>query len=352
MEPVKVGIVGCGVIGKKHIQLALTIPTVEVVAIADLREELVRDLAKKHGVPKAYTTAEALIDDPEVQAVVLAMPTHVRTPLGVYTLKKGKHLLTEKPVAMNSGEVKQLMAAQPKGVVAACCSCRHTSLPSAQTAAKLIASGALGKLRVLRIRHLGAAGEAPKNPAPVWRLRKDLNGGGILMNWGCYDLDYIMGVTGWRVRPRCVLARTWQVAPHLASRAAPGSDAETHVAAVVLCDDDIALTYERGEFMAAANESAWQVTGEKGSLRMPLVPRPGVEVMHDQSSDDVGVTSQSIWAGSENWENVHTGPIADFAAAIQEEREPMTSLARALIVQQVADAIYDSAASGKCVEIK
>ena len=55
------------------------------------------------------------------------------------------------------------------------------------------------------------AGLPPKNPPPAWRLRRDQNGGGILVNWGCYDLDYLFGLLDFRLTPRVALARTWPI---------------------------------------------------------------------------------------------------------------------------------------------
>jgi len=74
-------------------------------------------------------------------------------------------------------------------------------------------------------RALKGAAAPPQNPPPPWRLSKAMNGGGILVNWGCYDLDYLLGITGWMIEPRLALARTWGVPETFAAYAAPGSDA-------------------------------------------------------------------------------------------------------------------------------
>ena len=172
------------------------------------------------------------------------------------------------------------------------------------------------------------------------------------MNWGCYDLDYLLGLTGWSLKPKVVLAQTWGVPPQLASHVAPGSDAEAHFAALVRCEGGAVITFDRGEYMAARAEAAWQMIGTKGSLRLTMTACEGKKLFHDETSDEEGVVSNAIWEGDETHHAVRLGPMQDFVAAILEKREPKTSLEKALVVQKITDAVYASAECGTAVEIK
>ena len=73
-------------------------------------------------------------------------------------------------------------------------------------------SGALGHLRELHIRAFIAAGAPTGAEPPPWRESFAMNAGGILTNWSCYDLDYVLGVAGWSFRPRMALAQFWPCA--------------------------------------------------------------------------------------------------------------------------------------------
>lgn len=349
LKQIRLGLIGCGVIGQVHLRLAPSIEGATFAAVCDVREDAARAAAERFGVPQVYSDPEALLNDPSIDAVVLALPANLRTALGLRAFACGKHVLTEKPVAMNAAEVRSLIAAQGD-LVGACCSSRLRFLPSAQAIAEFIATGALGDLRVLRCRDVIAAGPPPANPPPVWRLNKSLNGGGILVNWGCYDLDYLFGVTGWTLRPQRILARAWTNIPDYAAYAAPGSDAETHVAAFVECADGVALTYERGEFMPTQTDEVWQIIGTRGALRMNMKPQQGKQVTFDRPGPH-GTVSEVIWQGDEDWDMQHRGPLADFVEAVRERREPATSLHRALLLQELTDAIYASAAGAGCVEM-
>ena len=350
MKPVRLGVIGCGVIGQFHLATARQAPQIDIVAVADLREEAARATAEKFDVQKVYADGEALLADPNVEAVVLAMPTRGRAELALSAFARGQHVLTEKPVAMNADEVRRLIRARGK-LVAACCSSRYRFQPSARAAAEVIAGGALGELRVLHCRGIVAAGKPPEKPPPPWRLTKSLNGGGILMNWGCYDLDYLLGLAGWSLRPEQVLAQCWRVPPQFESHIAPGSDAETHFAALIRCDNAAVISIERGEYATAESESAWRIVGTRGSLRLHMLPGEGKQIVHHDTTTDQGVISKTIWEGDDGYQTPNDGPVRDFAEAIREGREPETSLEKALVVQQITDAIYESAERDVAVEI-
>ena len=350
MEPVKIGVIGCGVIGPHHLEAAAHTPLAEVVAVADLIPERGQAAAEKYRVPKIYREGAELIEDPEVEAVVLAFPADHRTELALQAFANGKHVLTEKPVAMNAGEVRQMIQAQGDRV-GACCSSRFRFTESARVATEFLASGALGKLRVVRARALGAAGPRPEKAPPDWRLIKSRNGGGILMNWGCYDLDYLLGITGWSLRPKTVFAQTWTIPPQFQGHVYPGSDAETYYVGLVRCEDGTVLSLERGEYMPAQTENAWQILGTRGSLRLQMTPASPWQILHDDTSAEQGVVTRTLWEGEGSSSAVHHGPLSDFASAIRHGHPPKTTLEQALVVQQISDAIYASAEQGRAVEI-
>ena len=350
MKPVALGVIGCGVIGRHHLAAASQSPMIRVTAVADLIEEKGRELAEQYGIPKRYVEGADLLEDPDIEAVVLAFPAVGRFPLAMKAFRRGIHVLTEKPVAMNAGEVRQMIAVRGD-LVAGCCSSRYRFLPSADAVTQFIATGALGELRVIRARNISAAGAPPASPPPTWRLRRAENGGGILMNWGCYDLDYLLGITGWLLRPRTAFAQTWTLPDHYASRAAPDSDAETHLTALIRCEGGSAITYERGEFVASRAENAWQIIGSQGTLHLRMTTEQEKIIAFDAADAERGIVSSIIWQGEEDALSVHAGPVQDFCAAIREGRQPKTSLEQALVVQQISDAIYRSAQLGQAVEV-
>jgi predicted dehydrogenase len=350
MKKVRLGIIGCGVIGTHHLRAASTSPLIEVTAIADLLEDRRQKAAKEFHIPEVYPDGDTLIEKSDVEGVVLAVPAGDRVHLPLHALARGKHVLIEKPVAMDIETLRKYREAQGDRI-AACCSSRFQALPSTQAAADLVASGVLGALRTVHCRIVVPAGPPPSVPPPPWRLSRARNAGGILCNWGCYDLDYLMTLTGWRLTPQTVLARTWKVPTTFAANVAPGSDAETHYTAFIACEDGAAITMERGEYMASAGEAEWRIVGELGTLRLTMYRSQGETLYLDRADANEGVVTRAFWEEPEDFNRLHAGPITDFASAIQEGRAPHTDLRRATVIQHITDAIYASAASGKAVEI-
>jgi predicted dehydrogenase len=147
------------------------------------------------------------------------------------------------------------------------------------------------------------------------------------------------------------LGQTWTLASDLAARAAPDSDAETHVSALIRCEGGTVISYERAEFAAAQTENAWKIVGSRGALHLRMIAESEKRIAYDASSDAEGVSPQVLWEGTEDAAHLHAGPLRDFAAAIREGRPPKTTLEQALVVQKISDAIYASADKGMAVAI-
>lgn len=348
MDPVRLGVIGCGVIGNHHLQIATASPRVEVVAAADLIDDRAQAAGEKYGVAALYKEGLDLLDHANVEAVVLALPAYGRTELALRAFAGGKHVLNEKPIAMNAGEVKQMIAARGD-LVAACCSSRFGFSDAADAVAELIVSGALGELRVLHCRALIQAGPRPDAPRPEWRLKKALNAGGILCNWGCYDLDYLLGLTGWKLKPKTVFANVWPIAAQLEPHVPPDSEAETHFAALIRCECGTVISFERAEYAAAATEGAWHIVGSRGSVKLNMNSTQSEAIAYHEATTESGLVTTTLYEGE--GKRQANGPMEDFVAAIREKRPLKTGLEQALVVQQITDAIYASAEQGTAVEI-
>ena len=350
-KPVKIGVIGCGVIGQHHMTAAQASDEIELTAVADLNPEAAKAAAEKFGAKKVYNSAEALCDDDEIEGVVLALWAAHRPKAALYAFSKGKHVLLEKPVARNVGEVESYIRAAGDKLIGACASSRYHFKQHVDPVAKFIADGNLGDLRVVHCRALVRAKPRPASPPPVWRLSHELNGGGILVNWGSYDFDYLMSLTNWSLRPVSAFAQTWQAPDILASRAAEGSDAETHAVALIRCENNIALSYERAEILGTQGYSTWQVIGTRGSIEAKMTLSGEAEIIFNRADDELGVVDEVIWKGTTDGSRVHSGPICEFAAAIREGRQPATDLQRSLVLQRITDAIYTSARTGEIAKV-
>lgn len=352
MQKLKLGVIGCGAMGSRHIQAAATSDIIDLVAIADPVAQRTASLAREHAIPRTYDDGMKLIADGEVQAVALALPTSLRSGLALAAAKAGKHLLVEKPAAMDADDLTAILAAMAPGRVGACCSSRYRFLPSSEAMTAFLADRPLGDIRSMSIRHFTPVKPWTDKPKPAWRLSRTLNGGGILVNWGCYDFDYMLGITGWSLKPVSVTARSWQVDPALGHHVHPDSDAETHVAAFIQCQDGCVINYERGEFASILAKSHWDIVGNRGSLRLQMINSPDKAIHHDSIDPQAGTQSRILWQGQENGGMIHARPVLDFASAIVQGHAPATSLEQSMTLQRIIDAIYQSARTGRQVMIE
>ena len=350
MEPVKLGIIGCGVIGTSHASLASKSPLADLVAVADLIKERADGNAEKFGASKVYYNDTDLLNDDSIEAVALAMPVWDRTPVAFKALEKGKHVIIEKPAAANCADIERMISMRGDRVVA-CCSPRQTFTGHAEAAGKCVASGALGKIRSARFRIVTSASAKPNSSPPPWRESMKLNGGGILVNWSCYDLNYIMQILDWQLKPRVVMAKWWPIAEKMSAYVDPESDADAHYTAFILCDDGIVLTMERGEFTSATTDEAWEIIGTDGTLHLPMGSQKGKPnaVILDKFVPGEGVISETIWQEGDGHPN--DGVLENFVYAVREGKKIRTTLEQALVMQRITDGIYASDRTGQAISV-
>jgi predicted dehydrogenase len=287
-----------------------------------------------------------LVNDPNIDAIVLAMPTSDRFELARATLMAGKHLLIEKPAAMNGAELKQLVPLAKDRVVA-CASSRFRYSPVGKAFATILKSYPVGKLRLLQVRASVPASIRTDAP-PAWRLNRSLNGGGILVNWGVYDLDFLVGSLDWSLQPLEVMAAAWPIMPDLSKWVAAGSDAETHVKAMIRFRNGVVLDYERAEFNSGKPEFVWRMTGDQGTLEVPMLGGDQCCITLSEVTPD-GLVEHELWRQCGPNPDVHFGPVNDFVDAIVDCRPPLTGLRQAIALTQLTDMIYESAETGRAV---
>ncbi|MCA9236670.1 MAG: Gfo/Idh/MocA family oxidoreductase [Planctomycetales bacterium] len=118
MQRIQAGIIGTGFIGPAHIEALRRLGNVEVAAVAERGQDLAERKAKELSIPKAYGDYHALLADPDIQVVHNCTPNHLHFEVNRDILAAGKHVVSEKPLAMNSTESRELVRlANAAGVV-------------------------------------------------------------------------------------------------------------------------------------------------------------------------------------------------------------------------------------------
>jgi predicted dehydrogenase len=180
-----------GVISTANIGVAKVIPAMQrgrfstVTAISSRDAAKAEAAARTLGIPTAYGSYEALLDDPDVDAVYIPTPNHLHVPWAIHALRAGKHVLVEKPVALDAAEAEQLLEEAT----------RHPRLkimeafmyrfhPQWTAARDLTSGGQIGRLRTVQS-FFSYFDDDPTNV----RNMGDIGGGGGLMDIGCYPVS-------------------------------------------------------------------------------------------------------------------------------------------------------------------
>ncbi|HYN09408.1 MAG TPA: Gfo/Idh/MocA family oxidoreductase [Vicinamibacterales bacterium] len=210
MKRIGMGLVGAGFVGPHHIDAVRRLGFVDVVAIAASTETSARAKADALGVPKAYGTYEALIDDKDVQVVHNATPNHLHYQVNAAAIARGKHIVSDKPLATTSGEARALLdQARAAGVVHAV-TFNYRGNPLVQQARHMIGRGDIGRPHFVHGFYL--QDWLLNDTDYSWRLEPDKGGPtSALGDIGSHWCDLAQHVTGLRIRE--VLADVTIVVP-------------------------------------------------------------------------------------------------------------------------------------------
>lgn len=182
-KPVNWGIISTARIGwEKVIPAMQKADNVNIAAIASRNLDSAKTLAARLGIAKAYGSYEDLLADPEIEAVYNPLPNHLHVPLSLAALRAGKHVLCEKPLALNAAQAGELREAQAQSgkLLAEAFMVRHH--PQWRRAREIVQSGALGEIRAIQT----FFSYFNNDPANV-RNQADIGGGG-LYDVGCYAI--------------------------------------------------------------------------------------------------------------------------------------------------------------------
>jgi D-xylose 1-dehydrogenase (NADP+, D-xylono-1,5-lactone-forming) len=293
----------------------------EFVAVASRSSARAQAYAAEHGIARAHGSYEALLEDPEVEAVYVPLPNSMHVEWSIRALEAGKHVLCEKPMSRRPEEVERAFAvAEREGLVLAeAFMWRHH--PQLRRARELIAQGAIGRLRLVR-----AAFSFPlADPGDV-RLQAELDGGG-LMDVGCYCVSGCRALAG--AEPERVSAE--QI------RSPPRDGVDVVLAATLRFPGDVLGVLDCG--LALDNRDELEAAGDEGSLLLddPWHGREAtIELRRAGEAERVDVAQASAYALE----------LADFEAAARGGADPLLGREDALGQARAIAALYRSAGEG------
>jgi predicted dehydrogenase len=193
------GVLGPGGIAEDWVSALHRHTDQRVLAVASRSAERSEAFASRHGIPRHYRGHDALLQDPDVDVVYIAAPHAQHHPLALATIEAGKHVLIEKPIALNVAQAEEIAEAARDAGVFAMEAMWSRYLPQSHLVAQLVAEGELGDVRLVTA-HLGWRWQYD----PADRNFDPAAGGGVMIDAGVYSLWFAHSVLG---APTTVLAQ-------------------------------------------------------------------------------------------------------------------------------------------------
>ena len=192
-RPLRVGVVGLGWAGQQHLAAYRAIEGVEVIALAGKESDVLADLGARHRVPHLFPDWEDLVALPGLDAVSVAVPTFLHAPIAVAALGRGLHVLSEKPIARNGVEGRQMVEAAKRANRVLDVAFNHRRRGDVLALKEIISAGQIGRpyyAKACWLRRSGIPGLG------TWFTNRELAGGGPLTDIGVHVLDYALFLLG------------------------------------------------------------------------------------------------------------------------------------------------------------
>ncbi|MEK3723456.1 Gfo/Idh/MocA family protein [Paenibacillus sp. FSL H8-0034] len=247
------GVLGCAGIAKRAVIPGIQqSQTGEVAAIASRNEDNARKTAEQFQIPTAYGSYEALLNDETLDAIYIPLPNHLHKEWTIKAAQAGKHVLCEKPIALDATEAAEMVAACEQAGVKLVEAFMHRHHPRYAMIKEIIQSGEIGEIRGL---HGVFTFNSSKNTGNV-RFNQEM-GGGSLYDVGVYPIS----------TARMVLGQEPEAATVHAFFSPDHDNVDMMASGILEFPNSVALTFDCG--MWAAGRNVFEILGTEGRIEVP-----------------------------------------------------------------------------------
>lgn len=191
------GIIGCGNVTEVKSGPAFNkVPNSNLVAVMRRDAALAEDYARRHNVPKFYSEASKLINDPDIDAIYIATPPGSHAEYAIKSIEAGKPVYIEKPMAVNFAECEKINRTAQRYGIPVYVAYYRRGLPGFLKVKGLIENGAVGKVRLIQLQLFKPPTDEEKSGHLSWRVNPEISGGGHFFDLASHQLDYLDYVFG------------------------------------------------------------------------------------------------------------------------------------------------------------
>lgn len=317
------GLIGAGDIARKRVAPALNeLPSCTLSAVSRGRAELAESFADEFGFDRWYADWRELTADPDIDAVYIATPVYMHAQQTIAAAKAGKHVLCEKPMALNVQDSEEMIAACSKNGVKLGVAYYRRFYPVVRRIKEMLDSGDLGRpvaAQINAFEYFDPQSEDPRS----WLLDPARSGGGPMMDFGCHRLEVLSHLFG----------ETEKIESVMTSKNFHREVEDTATATIKFVSGVIAnLTVSHA---ALEPQDTLDIFCSRGSLQVALLNKGALRIT---SSDSVRTEHHPPN------KNLHLPLIADFTDAVIKDRKPEVTGDVGLSVAKMEAEIYKNAA--------
>lgn len=348
----KVGLIGAGMISNMaHMPGYANIPDLcEMVAVCDLIEERAQKASKQYGIPKVTTDYRDILNDPEIEAVSIMTPNIFHATPAIEALQAGKHVLCEKPLAMNGEQARAICQAEKESGKILQVALQYRFSSAGLFMRDFIKAGQMGDVQYARAQALRRRG------VPGWGVftNKEKQGGGPLIDIGVHILDLTLYMMGYP-KPVVAMGNTWDTLAKNPKNENFWGDFDRKTFTV----EDFAVGMIRFDNGAVVTlESSFMSNGEGDPMRTQLYGTEAGAIVDPSGETPVKIYKQvegqyfdMTPAQLPNVDSPYHGEIKAFIEAVQGGKPSPVPGIQGFTLNAVFDALYKSAETGREVDI-
>lgn len=326
MRKVNLGLIGLGYIGKVHLKNCLNLKSAKLVAAADISKKALR-LAQELGVKQLFTDYHELLKQPNIDAVIISLPTFLHAPCAIEAAENEKHIFLEKPLARNPKEGKEIVSVARKNDVKLMIGYPLRFHDAFKNLKEKINNGLLGDIQIAHAVNISAgpffhrAESLTPRPVPEWWLNRELSGGGVLLDLG----SHMINLTRW------FFGEVKRVKAHLGYRF--NLDLEDHAVCIVNFESGTTALINVGWF------------SQKAAVGLEVFGTAAHDQVYYHSSSKVITAVQLILGKTPKFFVPYLKEISEFVECICEDSQPTSPGEDALEDLKVINQAYKNQVS-------
>ncbi len=335
-QGIRLAILGAGATGRAHAAGAVAAGGFKLVAVADSIPDRLKTLADQFKIPSTEREAEKLVNDPNIDAFCICLPTHLHSPIAAAALKAGKHVVIEYPPAPSTKDAKTILKATEKCQKAVLYSAIRRFGAPEQSARQAIEKGYLGKIYHARLSLLRTRG-IPRGTG--WYTNSAQSGGGAIIDLGLPMIDLLTHL----VAPSRITS-VYATAHHRIA----SSPVEESGSILIKFEDgataEVSVAWAINQPATQAG-MMFRLSGESGAIDLYTPQGPVLFRGFDEKGQSkAAALKQPKSAG-------YVSLFKHFKECIQGKAIPLVGAQQGVAMMELVESIYQSVKSGKAIAV-